>query len=272
MDIILRNFFSIIRSGAFNDRTGIEVMSPFKWRRLFLMVEAQNVVSIFVRGVNAISDNEKLNLPKDLIQKIQQKLKTSQEKGTKQDSHKIYLSNRLYNRRLKKVIEKEIHSIDTSIEALDILKIIIYNTNSMLNNGISLSGIIKLGQYLRTKGDKVDFIKLENWLIYLNLVRMAQLQGSILITFFGFEKNELPFVKKEEPKANTLTIKAVSNLAKDTTEEWHFKQDSVGFVRNNGAMLRKNLRRSFRYLQYAPLETTSNFLHNFIKSLSEIEE
>lgn len=101
---------------------------------------------------------------------------------------------------------------------------------------------------------------------------MAQLQGSILIAFFGFEQNELPFVIKEEPNAYKLTIKTVLNLAKDTTKEWHFKQNSAGFVRNNGAVLRKNLRRSLRYIEYAPIETTSNFINNFLKSLSEIEE
>ena len=62
MDIILRNFFNIIRSGAFNDKSRIEVMSPFKWRRLFLMVEEQNVVNLFVRGVNANADDENLNI------------------------------------------------------------------------------------------------------------------------------------------------------------------------------------------------------------------
>ena len=36
--------------------------------------------------------------------------------------------------------------------------------------------------------------------------------------------------------------------------------------------MRKNLRRSMRYLQYAPIETMSNFMNNFFRSLSEIEE
>ena len=34
----------------------------------------------------------------------------------------------------------------------------------------------------------------------------------------------------------------------------------------------KNLRRSMRYLEYAPIETISNFCNNFFRSLSEIEE
>ena len=80
----------------------------------------------------------------------------------------------------------------------------------MLNRGINLDAIIRLGQFLRNKGDKVDFLKLEKWLSALHLQRMAQLQGSILIAVFGFEKDEIDFVKKEEPVAYKLTIKIIS--------------------------------------------------------------
>ena len=58
----------------------------------------------------------------------------------------------------------------------------------------------------------------------------------------------------------------------DTAHEWHFKQNAVGFVQNNSSVLRRNVRRSLRYVSYAPIETTSNFFSNFVRSLSEIEE
>ena len=142
----------------------------------------------------------------------------------------------------------------------------------MLTRGMDLDGIITLGQYLRTRGDKVDFVKLDAWLGSLMLHPMAELQGNILISVFGFDEDELPFVTKYDQKAYKLTLRSVSDLAKDTAQEWHFKQNSAGFVRNNGAVLRRNLRRSLRYVGYAPLETVSNFANNFVRSLSEIEE
>ncbi len=55
-----------------------------------------------------------------------------------------------------------------------------------------------MGNYLRTKGDKVDFVKLEKWLRKLRIQRMAQLQGSVLIPFFEFEQDEIPFVRRVE--------------------------------------------------------------------------
>ena len=278
MDIIQRNFFKLIRSGAFNDKSTIEAMSSFKWRRLYEIVMFQNVLDYFVRGVNNNANDKNLNLPAKLIDEIQAKLDLQDEKqSSRQEDDKIIgddaeLSNKWLNKRYHKIIYNEMHSIDTSTETLRMLQLIVFNTNAMLNRGINLDAIIRLGQFLRNKGDKVDFLKLEKWLSALHLQRMAQLLGSILIAVFGFEKDEIDFVKKEEPVAYKLTIKIISNLVKDTAGEWHFRQNSAGFVQNNGKMLRRNLRRSYKYISYAPIETTSNFINGFIKGRSEIEE
>ncbi len=74
MDIIQRNFFKLIRSGAFNDKSTIEAMSSFKWRRLYEIVMFQNVLDYFVRGVNNNANDKNLNLPAKLIDEIQAKL------------------------------------------------------------------------------------------------------------------------------------------------------------------------------------------------------
>lgn len=271
MDVIQRNFFRILSSGAFNNQSNIEPMSPFKWRRLMQMVDAQQVIPIFVKGINKHSLDEGLRLPDSIIADIKARMNDNKTLSGKVPE-KVRLSSRLLNHRLKGIIHNELHSIDTSIEALDILKLIVSNSQSMLTRGMDLDGIITLGQYLRTRGDKVDFVKLDAWLSSLMLHPMAELQGNILISVFGFDEDELPFVTKYDQKAYKLTLRSVSDLAKDTAQEWHFKQNSAGFVRNNGAVLRRNLRRSLRYVGYAPLETVSNFANNFVRSLSEIEE
>ena len=271
MDVIQRNFFRILSSGAFNSQSNIEPMSPFKWRRLMQMVDAQQVIPVFVKGINKHSLDEGLRLPDSIIAAIKARMNDNRTLSGKVPE-KVKLSSRLLNHRLKGIIHNELHSIDTSIEALDILKLIVSNSQSMLTRGMDLDGIITLGQYLRTRGDKVDFVKLDAWLSSLMLHPMAELQGNILISVFGFDEDELPFVTKYDQKAYKLTLRSVSDLAKDTAQEWHFKQNSAGFVRNNGAVLRRNLRRSLRYVGYAPLETVSNFANNFVRSLSEIEE
>lgn len=271
MDVIQRNFFRILCSGAFGTQSAIEPMSPFKWRRLMQMVEAQQVMPVFINGIARHSMDEGLNLPDSIIAAIR----------AKQDDRKtlaaripatVKLSNRLLNRRLRNLMYNELHSIDTSVEALDMLKLIVSNSELMFTRGMNLGGIITMGEYLRTRGDRVDFVKLDNWLNTLHLHAMAELQGNVLISVFGFEEDELPFVTRDDPKAYRLTLRSISDLAKDTAQEWHFRQNSAGFVQNNNAVLRRNLSRSLRYVGYAPVETASNFFHNFVRSLSEIEE
>ena len=73
---------------------------------------------------------------------------------------KVKMNNGFLNRRLSKIQEDERHAIDTSIETIYLLRIIVANVNGMLANGINLRGIIQLEDYLRTRGDKVDFVKL----------------------------------------------------------------------------------------------------------------
>ena len=181
------------------------------------------------------------------------------------------MNNNFLNRRLAKIQENERHAIDTSVETLYLLRIIVANVNAMLSGGISLRGIIQLGDYLRTRGDKVDFVKLDRWLAKLRIQRIAQLEGSVLITFFDFEKDEIPFVRHVERGADNLTLRSLYHNIKDQ-QDIQFKQTQSGFVHTTGGTMRKNLRRSMRYLQYAPIETISNFMNNVFRSLAEIEE
>lgn len=267
MDIIKRNFFKLLRSGALNKFEAIEPMSEYKWNRLFQMIYTQEVWPIALKGIKNHQYDRNMNIPKSLLQNVDRIYDNPQK-----ENKTAQLSNFFLNMRLSKIRSNERHSIDTSIYALELLDIIVFNVNAILNNGISLRGIIDLGKYLRIKGDKVDFVKLGCWLESLHIKRMAQLEGSILITIFNFNKEEIPFVIQIEPAAKKLTIRTVNHIAIDTAKEWHFRQSRSGFVRNNSAVLRRNLRRSIRYIGFAPMETTSNFFNNFVRSLSEIEE
>lgn len=231
MNIIHRNLFAKLRIDNFSTKESLEPMSKFKMKKL-------------------------MGLMKNIAE---------------MPAGEVTMSNPILKSRLKSIQEKERHSADTSIETIYLLRIIASNVNATMNHGIPVRGIIQLGQYLRTRGDRVDFVKLNHWLSKLHILRFAQLQGSILISLFGFETNELPFVKQQEKNAVLYTLKSIENVEKDT-EDWSFRQGNSVFVHNNQRVLRKNLRRSLRYVDYAPIETTSNFITNFSHSLSEIEE
>jgi len=231
MDFLQKNLFTQLRSENFGTKEQLEPMTTFKKKKIAQMM----------KNLNAIPSGE------------------------------VAMHNSFLNRRLIKIQQDEPHAIDTSIETIYLLRLIVSNVNAMYSGGISLRGIIQLGQYLRTRGDKVDFVKLDNWLNKLHIQRMAQLEGSVLITFFDFEKDEIPFVRTVERGAYKLTLRSLYYNIQDM-EEIKFQQSQAGFVHTTGGTMRKNLRRSMRYFGYAPIETTSNFLNNFLRSLSEIEE
>ena len=231
MDFLQRNLFTKLRSENFGTQEELEAMTTFKKKKIAQMMKNLN------------------NVP----------------------SGEVLMHNSFLNRRLTKIQKEEPHVIDTSMETIYLLRLIVSNANAMLSGGISIRGIIQLGLYLRTRGDKVDFVKLDNWLTKLHLQRMAQLEGSVLITFFNFEQDEIPFVKLVERGAYKLTLRSLYYNIKDM-EDIKFQQSQVGFVHATGGSMRKNLRRSMRFFGYAPIESASNFFNGFFRSLSEIEE
>lgn len=271
MDIVLRNFFRLLRSGAFSINEPLEPMSFFKWRRLYQMIEVQNVADVFACGIAHHLKEEGINISNDILRLVS--VDSVYHPSFKELTlREVSMSTGVLTQRFYKILNGEYHSIDTSVETIDLLKLLIVNEQDFLYHGINMKGIILLGCYLREKGEFVDFVKLDAWLNRLFLRRIAQLQGSILISVFGFETEELPFVYRKELEAFKLVEYSVRNLAKDTAQEWHFRQTRTGFVSNNSTMLFRSIRRSIRYLPYAPIETISSFFKSLLKGLKEIEE
>lgn len=271
-NIIIRNLFRLVKAGSFGETTeDIEPMSAFKWNKLFHIVEAQQLVRNFNEGVKQCKEQSGCNVPLPLLSECQPEQRYELHNFRKMIAD-LRLDVPILNKRLHAIINGEMHAIDTSVETITMLAIIVDTLNDMLNQGMIIRGIANLGYYLRTKGDKTDFEKLDLWLGKLTLRRMARLQGSILVALFDFTPDEIPFLNRIEPSARRLAIQSLHHSQHDTTEDWHFRQDSTGLIRNNNAALRRNLRRSFSYLNYAPIETIGNFVTKFARSLSEIEE
>ena len=276
MDIIHRNLFRLLRSGAFDEYKELEPMSPFKWRRLLQIAEIQGMASYIQLGVvSQRRTNNNLCIPDAIVKQLYSvssvipNVNTTLMKVMQLNPH---LSNYFLNRRLKRIKSEEESSSDGSVETLQLLNVIIYNVNQTLNKGLDIHGIIELGRFLRNRGDSVDFIKIESWLKHLGLSRMASLQGTVLIDVFHFELEEIPYMQKTERQAYALLMRTMQHTAFDTAETWHFRTRSNGMVENNGKILRRNLRRCLKYFKYCPWETISNFVRNFFKNLSEIEE
>lgn len=282
MNIIKRNFLRLLRLGAFGENEVIEPMSKFKWEVIFHIANIHNVVGVIFDGIAKNKENEAL-IPQDIIIKYKKILDEegygikSQATGSRPsvqlpDAGLSHMCNGFLNARLKRIRENEPQSADASVETLNMLDIIVQATECTMTYGLSFATILRIGIYLRVDGDKIDFVKLENWLRKLNLTRMAQLEGSILIDIFGFEMDEIPFVNKMEPSAHKIAIEALEKPIRIDIEEWKISQKSTIFLANNSKAMMKTVKNCMKYFFFAPVEASSNFLHRFASSLSNLEE
>lgn len=282
MNIIKRNFLRLLRLGAFGENEVIEPMSKFKWEVIFHIANIHNVVSVIFDGIAKNKENEAL-IPQDIILKYKKildeegygiKAQTTGARPSVQlpDAGLSHMCNGFLNARLKRIRENEPQSTDASVETLNMLDIIVQATECTMTYGLSFATILRIGIYLRVDGDKIDFVKLENWLRKLNLTRMAQLEGSILIDIFGFEMDEIPFVNKMEPSAHKIAIEALEKPIRIDIEEWKISQKSTIFLANNSKAMMKTVKNCMKYFFFAPVEASSNFLHRFASSLSNLEE
>lgn len=282
MNIIKRNFLRLLRLGAFGENEVIEPMSKFKWEVIFHIANIHNVVGVIFDGIAKNKENEAL-IPQDIILKYKKILDEegygikAQATGSRPsvqlpDAGLSHMCNGFLNARLKRIRENEPQSADASVETLNMLDIIVQATECTMTYGLSFATILRIGIYLRVDGDKIDFVKLENWLRKLNLTRMAQLEGSILIDIFGFEMDEIPFVNKMEPSAHKIAIEALEKPIRIDIEEWKISQKSTIFLAKNSKAMMKTVKNCMKYFFFAPVEASSNFLHRFASSLSNLEE
>ena len=167
-EIIFQNILIKIRNSNFNSKEDSLPMSPWKWRYM-------DDLLLKIDGMTQYNNKEIYQF----VSKIQEKRRVS-------------------------IYENERHSIDTSIETLHLLNLIVFNIRQVETNEISIPGIIALGKYLREKGQHVDFVKLEDWIRILNIKKLTSLLASLLVQAFNFEKNEVPFLYSEHKNANEL--------------------------------------------------------------------
>ena len=281
--VINRNFIRLLNTGAFGiNGEEVEPMSDFKWKRLFDIATTHNVRTYIAKGVeihshdrwfnykDSVSDiTEDLSEVNDIYKNIDRILRI----GVK-DVDGVYtsLSNGRMRKKLERIIYDETHSDEKNLPALHLLCIIVYNINMTLTHGMRMNGIVALGLYLREKGGRVDFVKLDSWLGQLLMVHFADLLGSVLVDVFGFEEGEIPFMHHHEDNVEDLISWTFDNTGEEEENESYFVQLSSGFIANDRTVIRRNLKRGLRYMRYYPLETVSNFFSKFFKNLPNVEE
>ena len=277
MDIIQRNLFSLLRSGAFQSTEDIEPMSAFKWGRLYQLAVMHNVVPFVYDGIIRNKNQFFLHLT-EKQQKDWEKAMSdyrAQEKGQDDLEEDEYLrpdrlTNPLLNRRLQDILDDE-HSDMTSRQLLLILLRVVRH---LFNEGMPIRQLTELGIFLRKNSQRIDYQTVGQWIERLRLTQMTQLIGEFLIRLFGFSEEDIPFLKERKEKRIDHIAQELIEFTNTRSQDWYFSQQDGGiFVHNtNSSATFSHVRRSARYFKYYPSESVTNFFSSFVHSLSHIEE
>lgn len=259
----------MLSTGAFNTNMPVEPMSDYKWCQLLNLSCAKNVSDIINKGIIQTAATDRSLVPQSISANVQSAgtTVTRQEQlkpvsWTKAKKFQCPILNKRYNR----IVFNERHSIDTSVESIELLDLIIDNSQNILCSNLDIRKIVDLGMFLRKEGDKTDFVKVDKWLSVLKMKKISNLIGSYLIILCGFEKDEIPFMKKYRKRLCNKTYKALSKYfsyreeVQNTADE---DDEDVSYKVEWG---------SLKYLATFPTEAASVFTLSIIKSLSNIEE
>lgn len=275
MEIIYRNFMTLLSAGAFSTTAVVEPMSKFKWEQMLTLAKTYDVADYVSNGIISTATSNDRLIPKDIVESVYAGYPETAHRTPNTEyqlpDYRLQVhrfANFQLNRRLKRIVNDEIHSIDTSTASLTLLYMIIDNINEAISDGINFRLIIILGQYLRSNGDKIDFVKTEQWLRTLGITKPANLVGSYLVKLFGFAENEVQFLSKSDSKA---LIKAVKPL-KHTLVRASREPDERDY---KDYMTRKRHLSDAKVLSqtaFFPIEVVSRFLTGVVRSLANIEE
>lgn len=251
MDIIKRNFFNLLCNGAFGDNLPTEPMSQYKWNLLQTAAEEHQVAKIIASAKDGNSIIEYPSIP---------------------DAGLSRMSNTILNNRLVTIRENEPTADDSSIETLNMLDIIVQATEALLSRGVIFGHIVRIGQYLRSDGDKIDYVKLDIWLRRLGIYRMSQLEASILVALLGFEQDEIQFLTKMDDRGYTKAITAL-NASIHRNPRGDDTQHEYAIFDNSGKSATwKSMCNACKYIPMAPIEAISFCTAKLIDKLSVPEE
>lgn len=276
INIIQRNFFRLLRSGAFESKEQIEPMSVYKWQKLFQLSLMHDVAGFAYDGLMRCKDQFFVHLTdsqwKQWENTINDMCKSPHNDDGEDDEflRADHLTNPILNRKLQSILNDE----NSDIKSRQMLLMIIRVSRHILNEGLPVRQLIELGTFLRTDGNGCDATMLEQWIKSLKLQPVARLEASLLIMLLGFSREEISFVGDKDDKNLGHIAQDLIEFTNTRAKDFYFSQDEGNiFVHtSNGSAMLWHIRRSARYFRYYPSETLTNFFASFAHSLSHIEE
>jgi len=277
MDIIQRNLFRLLRSGAFQTTEDIEPMSAFKWGRLYQLAVMHDIIPFVYDGVIRCKSQFFLHLTEKQQREWEKAIadyRSQERKSNDMEEDEFLrpdrLTNPLLNKRLQEILDDERSDIATRQMLLILIRIV----RHLFNEGMPIRQLTESGIFLRKNHDRIDYNLLEKWTGRLHLTQMTQLTGEFLIKLFGFSEDEIPFLKERKEKNIDRIAQELIEFTNTRSQDWYFTQQDGGiFVHNtNSSATFSHVRRSAQYFRYYPSESVTNFFASFVHSLSHIEE
>ena len=274
MDIIQRNLFRLLRSGAFGTQEKIEPMSVYKWERLYQIAMLHDVIPYAYKGISNchsqffmhLSDKQELTWKRANDEITSHKSEDEEDTFLRADT----LTNPVLNRQLQNILDDEHSDIHTRQLLLQLIRVV----RHILNEGMPIRQLLELGLKIHQQGKQVNFELLQQWIKRLRLTQMCQLEGECLILLFGFQAEDLPFVTDRQNKQTSQIVQELLEFTNTRSHDWYFSQDddSIFIHNSNSSAMFSHVRRSSRYFRYYPSEGLTNFFASFVHSLSHIEE
>ena len=268
MNIIERNFYRLLRAGAFGTEEQIEPLSTWKWNRLYQLSEMHDVAPLLYKGIERCHDQFFLQIPAELLQHWSQ----AQCHGTDDENDMLapdHLTNPLLDHKLQNILDQEDSNTKTRTALLHLLG----TSRFIMNAGIPVKRIAELGVFIRQNSRIIDYDKLKHWIEDLKLTSMVQLMAAMMVKLLAFEPDELPFMQQVTDEQMEKQIRDMFRQKNSHAEEWYFSQGKDIFVHtSNSSAMMWSVRRSAKYFKYYPAETMTNFFTSFAHSLSHIEE
>ena len=275
MNIIQRNFFRLIRSGALGKQEQVEPMSACKWGKLYQLAVMHNVTEYIYEGLQLNKEQFFLHITDSQWKQWEKTIRDIGKKPNNDNEEDEFLradhlTNPLLNKKLQAILDDE--NSDTYTRQL--LLTIIRCARHVLNEGVPVRQLVDMGVFLSNEGHHVDFITLEKWLKSLKLHQVAKLEGSLLMELLGFSHDVIPFVGNKADKNVKQVAQELIEFTNTRAADFYFTQtdDNIFVHTNNGSAMLGHIRRSARYFRYFPSETVTNFFASFAHSLSHIEE
>ncbi len=274
MDIIQRNLFRLLRSGAFGSQEQIEPMSAFKWERLYQIAMLHDVIPYAYKGISnchaqffmRLTNKQELTWKKANEEITAHPIDNEEDTFLRADT----LTNPVLNKQLQNILDDEQSDMTTRQLLLQLIRVM----RHILNEGMPIRQLLELGLLLQQHGKEIHYDQLRQWIKKLRLTQMCQLEGECLILLFGFHAEDLPFVTARQSKRASQIAQELLEFTNTRSHEWYFSQDDDSiFVHNsNSSAMFSHVRRSSRYFRYYPSESLTNFFASFVHSLSHIEE